>query len=40
MNLAFAIQKGLDFRLASGNISNADENIDFAFPKSNSHFID
>ncbi|ENM3764394.1 endonuclease/exonuclease/phosphatase family protein [Vibrio cholerae] len=40
LNLAFVIRKGLDFRLASGNILNADENIDFAFPKSNSHFID
>lgn len=40
MNLAFAIRHGIDYRLASANLKNADENSDFAFSKTNSNFID
>ena len=40
MNLTFAIRKGFQYRVDSGNLKNVDKNIDFAFPKSNPNFID
>ncbi len=40
MNLAFAIRKGFQYRLDSGNLKCVDKNIDFAFLKSNPKFID
>ncbi len=40
MNLAFAIRKGTQFRLESGNLTNADHVLDFAFSKDNENFTD
>lgn len=40
MNLAFAVRKGLIYRLESGQTKNADKDLDFAFPKSNTNFVD
>ncbi|KGK20980.1 endonuclease/exonuclease/phosphatase family protein [Vibrio navarrensis] len=40
MNLAFAIKKGISYRLESGNVENADAVLDFAFDHLNKNFVD
>lgn len=40
MNLAYAIRKGLLYKLESGQSTNADSQSDFVFSRENSNFID
>ncbi|NAW68182.1 hypothetical protein CAG54_04780 [Vibrio sp. V27_P1S3P104] len=40
MNLAFAVRRGVRFRLNSGTTTNADEVLDFVFTNKNDNFVD